>query len=322
MNQGPIGTGCFGKRPPAADYIHHHWGGLGILAWQRWIQDGVGLASARFGAAVESLLRDLRVFQFAFPGVRSDAYLIGALGPGEDRSGRLFPFTVFAEFSPGSSGSVADLIFRHQDVWLRAAEIVTAKEMDLPALFGAVDQLAANDLPAPAGESAVAAYLSRETVGTLTSGSDGDGTRRTLVRVTRNLQRVALQVERDRRPPAYGLRFPLPPDPERATAAWVAFLEMSLRVLGPKLRPALFWTEAGRDRFLDIYPGPAGPEAFLPLLNSSFASDAIFAMEEELPRPEGGESPDDPAEACWADPERKLRDALDRCGSSNGWRRP
>jgi type VI secretion system ImpM family protein len=322
MNQDPIGTGCFGKRPPAADYIHHHRGGPGILDWQRWIQDGVGLASARFGAAVEPLLRGLRVFQFAFPGVRSDAYLVGALGPGEDRSGRLFPFTVFAEFQPELPFSVADLVFRHETVWRRAAEIVTAKEIDLPALFLAVDRLASDDPSASAGDQTVGTYLARETVGTLTSGDDREVTRLTLARVTRNLRRVALRVERDRRPPAYGLRFPLPPEPERATAARAVFLDMSLRALGPKLRPALFWTEAGRGGYLDLYPGPVGPEAFLPLLNPSLSSDAIFAMDDDVGGPEGGESRENPAEACWAEPGLRLQDAVDRCGPASGRRRP
>ncbi len=322
MNQGSIGTGCFGKHPPAADYIHHHRGGPGILDWQRWIQDGVGLASARFGGAVEPLLRDLRVFQFAFPGVRSDSYLFGALGPGEDRSGRLFPFTVFAEVQPEPPFSFAELVFRNESVWRRAAEIVTAKEIDLPALFLAVDRLASGDPPAPAGERTVAAYLARETVGTLTSGGDGDGTRLTLARVARNLRRVALRMERDQRPPAYGLRFPLPPEHERATAARTIFLDMSLRVLGPKLRPALFWTEAGRDGYLDLHPGPAGLGAFLALLNPSFPSDAIFAMDDDIALSEDGDSREYPAEACWAEPGMSLQDAVDRCGSSIGGRRP
>ena len=145
MTPDQIGTGCFGKRPPAADYIHHHRGGPGILDWQRWIHNGVGLASARFGAAVEPLLRNLGAFQFAFPSAHSDSYLIGALGPGEDRSGRLFPFTVFAEVQPGPSGSIADLVFRHESLWRRAVEIVTAKEIDLTALFLAVDGLASDE---------------------------------------------------------------------------------------------------------------------------------------------------------------------------------
>jgi type VI secretion system ImpM family protein len=324
MNQstigGPIGTGCFGKRQPAGDYIHHHQGGPGILDWQRWIHDGVGLASARFGAAVEPLLRDLRVFQFAFPSARSDSYLFGALGPGQDRSGRLFPFTVFAEVQPGPPSSVLELIFRHESLWRRAAEILTAKEVDLPALFLAVDRLVSDDPPAAATERTGAAYLARETVGTLTSDADPDAMRQSLIRVTRNLQRVARQVERDHRPPAYGLRFPLPPEPERATAARAVFLDMSLRVLGPKLRPALFWTEAGRDGYLDLHPGPVGPEAFLPLLSRSFPSDPVFAMDDDVAGPDGGEPRENPADACWAEPGLSLQDAVDRCGSSSGWR--
>ena len=322
MKQHPVGTGCFGKHPPAADYIHHHRGGPGILAWQRWIQDGVGLASARFGAAVEPLLRDLRLFPFAFPGARSDSYLIGVLGPGQDRSGRLFPFTVFAEVQSGPSFSVTDLILRYESVWRRAAEIVTAKEIDLPGLFLAVDRLASDDPPAPTTERTVAAYLAREAVGTLTSGDNPEVTGTVLTRVTRNLRRVVLGVERDHRPPAYGLRFPLPPEPERATAARVVFLEMSLRVLGPKLRPALFWTEAGRSGFLDLYPSPIGPEAFLPLLNPSFPTEAVFAMDDDVAGPEAGGERENPAESCWAEPGLSLQDAVDRSVSTTGWRRP
>jgi type VI secretion system ImpM family protein len=322
MTPDQIGTGCFGKRPPAADYIHHHRGGPGILDWQRWIHDGVGLASARFGAAVEPLLRNLGAFLFAFPSVRSDSYLIGALGPGEDRSGRLFPFTVFAEVRPVPSGSVADLVFRHDNLWRRALEIVTAKEMDLTALFLAVDGLASDHPPAVVGEGAVAAYLARETVGALTSGDDQGMPRLTLVQVTRNLRRVAQRMERDHRPLSYGLRFPLPSGSECATAARAVFLEMSLRVLGPRLRPALFWTETGREGYLDLHPTSVGPEAFLPLLNPSFPSEALFAMDDEIAEPGGGDARENPAEVCWAEPGLSLQDAVNRCAPSSGWRSP
>ena len=159
-------------------------------------------------------------------------------------------------------------------------------------------------------------------MGALTSGDDRGVARQTLAKVTRNLRRVAQRVERDHRPLAYGLRFPLPPAPERATAARAVFLDMSLRVLGPKLRPALFWTEAGRIGYLDLHPSSVGPEAFLPLLNPSFPSDAIFAMDDEVAAPEGGASRENPAEACWAEPGLSLQDAVDRCVSSSGWRRP
>lgn len=322
MNQGPIGTGCFGKRPVAADYIHHHRGGPGILDWQRWIQDGVDRASARFGAAVEPLLRDLGVFLFAFPSGRSDAYLVGALGPGQDRSGRRFPFSVFAEVPSEPSGSIADLVFRHERVWRRAAEIVTAREADLSELFLAVDRLAADDPSSATGEQTVAAYLARETVGTLVSGDDREKVRLILTRVTRNLRRVAHQVDRDRRPPVYGLRFPLPPQSERATAARAVFLEMAMRVLGPKARPALFWTEPGRDGYLDLHPGPAGPEAFSALLSPAAASDAVFTMDEDIGPLEGDGSSESAAEACWADSGLCLQEAVDRCGAPNGRRRP
>lgn len=321
MNQGAIPTGCFGKLPAAADYIHHHRGGPGILEWQRWIQDGVGAASARFGSSVEALLRGLRVHGFAYPGVRSDAYLVGAFGPGHDRSGRVFPFSVFADVSPGPAGSVAELVLACENLLRRAAELVTTTDVDLPTLFAGVDQLGADDATAPARGPVVAAYLSHETVGALTSGSDGDASRSSLVRVTRNLGRVAAQVERDRRQPGYGLRFPLPADPGSATASRVAFIEMSLRMLGPKLRPALFWTQPGHEGILDLYPTPPGPSAFLHLLDRTLESDAVFAMDEGASPPEGMGAREDPAGSCWADAGLSLMEAVDRVAPANGRRR-
>ncbi len=318
MNQGLNGTGCFGKRPPAADYIHHHHGGLNVLDWQRWIQEGVGMASARFGAGVEGRLRDFRVFQFAVPAARPDAYLIGALGPGEDRSGRLFPFTVFAEAPLEPSGTVADLVCGRRPVWRRAASILSARDVDLPELFRQVDALAADGPPDPGGDADAAAYLSRVTVGVLTAGRDGEEMSRTLPRVVRNLRTVASQAERDRRPPAYGLRYPLPAQPERGTAARVLFLSLSLRVLGRRGRPSIFWSEAGQPGFLDVHPGTVGPAVFLHLLDPSLAGEAIFAMDEELLRISGEVATADGAESCWTDPGSTLQEALDRCGLSAG----
>jgi type VI secretion system ImpM family protein len=320
MKQELLSTGCFGKRPPAADYIHHHRGGAVILDWQRWVQDGVGLASARFRAGVEPLLRHLRITQFAFPGARSDVYLIGALGPGEDRSGRLFPFTVFAEVQPEPTFSVADLVCRREGVWRRAAEIAADTEIDLPALFEKVDGMGSDDRTAPAADQTVAEYLARVTVGALVAGRDGESAPDP-AGIVRNLRRVAERADRDRSLPAYGLRFPLPSEPDRASAARAVFLEMSLRALGPKLRPAIFWTEAGPDGHLDLYPGRVGPEAFLPIVSPSYHGDAIFAMDDDAGGPSVRESQEGPAEACWAEPGLSLLEAVDRCATSSGWRR-
>jgi type VI secretion system ImpM family protein len=305
MNQEWTTSGCFGKLPAAADYIHHHQGGAGISEFQHWIQDGVGYASSRLGARVETLLRDLRVLEFLWPVARSGACLTGALGPGEDRSGRVFPFTVFAGVPFPPASPVADLVCGRRALRGRAAGLVSRRDADLVALFADVDRLADEDASAPAESSG--AFLSREPVARLISSGERFG--RVLAGATLNLRGLAARVRREKTPPPYGVRFRLPADPEAAEAAVVVFASMCERVFGERLRPAMFWTRPGAPGFLDVHPQGAGNRAFVHLLDPELDGDGVFAISDPPAELLGAASFAD-AMRPWSDPRLSLADAL------------
>ena len=96
----PVAAGCYGKLPVTGDFLRHHPGGATVLEWERWLEAGLSDASQRLGRGVKERLASFSAFRFVFPGRRSDTLLVGAIGPGRDRSGRLFPFSVFVFAGP------------------------------------------------------------------------------------------------------------------------------------------------------------------------------------------------------------------------------
>lgn len=274
-----LSPGCFGKLPLAADYLRHHRGGLSVLEWERWLEDGVFEASRVLGREVEGSLRRMPPARFLFAGRKAPTLLLGTIGPGADRSGRLFPFSIFVE-RPDDALAAWELPGAHGALLDRMAAMMASPPPALPELFDAVDRLAdgaggglpANGTTAPPGASPESGTLGA----LLGPGGYESGTAE---RIAHRLARLAHRIRLAGEPPDYGLAIALP---EGADASRVAHA-LWLRGLGEALRGArlsLYWRLGGEGARLLAWAGPPGPRAFRHWLDVGGAGEDLYQLDE------------------------------------------
>ena len=265
-------AGCFGKLPLAADYLRHHRGGSTVLEWERWLEEGIREVSHRLGPRVEETLRGFPPGRFVFPGRRAETMLLGAIGPGADRSGRLFPFSVFMERrDDGDPAWRLPLSWPH--LFDQLALVIAGGSADLPALFEQVDGLALREGDPPSQDESGP----KTTLGDLLGpgGYQVGEPERIAYRMARLAHRVRLHGQ----PPAYGLGLGLPETEEKARLAlpfWLRELDGAL----PGTRPALFWREGGPQSRLLAWAGPYAPAAFLHWVDAAVAGDDLYWLDE------------------------------------------
>lgn len=279
MSSARLSPGCFGKLPLAADYLRHHRGGLSVLEWERWLEDGVFEASRLLGREVEGSLRRMPPARFLFAGRKAPSILLGMIGPGADRSGRLFPFSIFVE-RPDDAVAAWELPGAHGALLDRMAEMMASPPPALPELFEAVDRLAdgtGGDLPAEGATGAGGVRPAAGTLGALLGpGGYESGT---VERIAHRLARLAHRIRLAGEPPDYGVAIALPAgvgQTRRALALW-------LRGLGDAMRGArlsLYWRSGGEGARLLAWAGPPGPRAFRHWLDDGGAGEDLYQLDE------------------------------------------
>ncbi len=301
-------SGCFGKDPLAADYLRHHGGGAAVLGFERWLESAVALAATQFGPRVGELLRALPVTFFYFPVREAGMFLVGAMRAGQDRSGRLFPMSVFLAANRGASWTAATIPLAFADFFERARRLLEERQDSLDTLFARVDELAALTSPADEGLSDVRALLSRYTWGEIDSPPQGFGG--ALLSAARTLRVVARRIGPGA-PPGYGLRYPLPHRGARAPAAcfWMALTARWM----PAAREALMlWPALPGAATNHLDADFAGDDAhlFVHSLDGSFVSERLFALHESTRREGEGQGSGGLARAL-ADADTTLVQLLD-----------
>lgn len=265
----------FGKLPVRADFIRRGGPSPALDALdaltQRALRSG---AHARTGPLYRMV--------YAPPGA-SDV-LVGAVQLSRDHVGRTYPLVT------GRSLGRAGLDMRAAAAWpLRwdalltaAAELLTAaiqEEAWMPAVEARLAALP--PLLAPAGRAAeVDAHV--RALGALPVQALWTQLWGSPARVGLVLRRLA---EARRRPPGYGLRFPLPPSAATfgrrdAVAFWLAMSWSLLRA--PSGAPSLFWTD-GEPGALIVFVSAVVPAALGSLLAGEHDPDHIEAIDAGTP---------------------------------------
>jgi type VI secretion system protein ImpM len=290
MNVAAFEPGCFGKLPVAADFIGLHSHSRDALALERWLQDGVSLARQRHGPRSDLLLRELPETYFILWWSDPHAPLIGVILPGRDRSGRVFPFSVFLEARsaiPRSAFEDWPLLF---DRFLfEAAQVGKLEWQDVGELARSVDGLRGH-IPPPAVHDPQSDLLGTTTVQSLIGGGRD---RSRLVSWAASNVRTWIPSSMDRKGggPLSGLRFPIPAADREGRAAASFWLGLLRRLLGPTRQPPnCFWTVAreGNEGHLDAYFDPVDSLGFLHLLAPEFDSDRLYPVEEGGSNARGG----------------------------------
>ncbi|MFQ5559511.1 MAG: type VI secretion system-associated protein TagF, partial [Nitrospinota bacterium] len=88
---------CFGKLPFYPDFIKIN--GTDFNAVDQWFQKGILLLMQKLGADWAQKFSGASQYNFIFQGDQTRNAIVGAFIPGEDKSGRRFPFSIFFETS-------------------------------------------------------------------------------------------------------------------------------------------------------------------------------------------------------------------------------
>ena len=99
-----ISGGYFGKLPSFADFVKYNAAVPELLNFDKWLQEGITKLKISSGNVWEKLYRESPCFRFMYYDSSARNILTGNLYPSYDRSGRLFPFLIFAK--PGTAYSV------------------------------------------------------------------------------------------------------------------------------------------------------------------------------------------------------------------------
>jgi len=212
------------------------------------------------------------------------------LAPGRDRAGRRFPFAVFLQNRAPKFRTLAPTFPAAFAPFLAEAGRIARTEDGSPPDLQAALLAAAGRAPGPGDAGAFSAeeILERRTVGGIEAAFPGS-----VGRGLEGLRQLALRSSQAGRPPAYGLRFPIPVDGDGTRDAAVFWMAATRRVFRQVQEPGIaFWTapaadeaagsvsgpSAGGPGRLDLYFRTPEPAAFLHLVDVAHASDLLLEL--------------------------------------------
>jgi type VI secretion system ImpM family protein len=305
-------VGCFGKLPHVADFVAHNAGGPAALAFEEWLRKAVAVAHERLASRWESLFLAMPPHRFLYWNDPADGAVIGTFAPSRDRSGRLFPFAVFACLPADGAGDRTGLpsaFAPFLDAAARAAGAVGPAADVAQAVEALRGDLPADPHRSPDGAGGAGAG---RTVGDFAAALGADAG--IAARVATNLVGLAPRfAPRAGSAPGLTLRLPLPAAAAEHRAAVAFWLDLTRRVLGVAAGvPALFWSAPAPGAHLDLSFRAPAPVAFLHLVDTGLSSEALYPLDEEGPPPERLAC--DAAARAWlerlAQPATRLADAL------------
>jgi type VI secretion system protein ImpM len=135
---------CCGKLPIHPEFIRHNLSMRETLAFERWLQEGVADITRSHPKGWPPVYRFFPVHHFVLSGSEQEATLIGALVSSRDKSGRVYPFSVFTTITDTLfQKNRATLPLVHRDFFRQSdAFIESAPDMaSVPALTRKLEKL-------------------------------------------------------------------------------------------------------------------------------------------------------------------------------------
>lgn len=87
--------GCFGKMPVHPDFIRHNVKSREAIAFEKWVQEGIGLITRKHSEGWPEIYRAFPRYHFLLIGGEQERTLAGSLMASRDKSGRHYPFSIF-----------------------------------------------------------------------------------------------------------------------------------------------------------------------------------------------------------------------------------
>jgi len=112
--------GFFGKLPVYPDFVRQNAGGPLARALDDWIHEGVAQMNVQGGDNWETRFDAAGSKNFMYHTDDPSKLLVGVFAPSRDKSGRRYPFSLFANASPGKNGRQVHLIPEAYSVFLKA----------------------------------------------------------------------------------------------------------------------------------------------------------------------------------------------------------
>ncbi len=91
--------GYFGKLPNFPDFVRYNSAGEELLAFDKWIQEGITGSKLKLKSAWEKIFKNSPLYSFLFNYQGSKKFLAGSLFPSEDKSSRYYPFITILKFN-------------------------------------------------------------------------------------------------------------------------------------------------------------------------------------------------------------------------------
>lgn len=278
-------VGFFGKLPAYPDFVRQNAGGPLARTLDNWIHEGVAQMNVQGGGDWRVKFDAAVPRNFLYHVDDPSKFLVGVFVPSRDKSGRRYPFSLFANVSPGKNGQHVHLVAEAYSVFLRAA-VRLLNDLNSAAVelrSGKVSALATT-LPQNLYEfdRRLARLLERKKMGDFWSETLGDFAGPAKYLVMKNLLSTLAPLRgKDLRKFELCLAFPLSTEPAAQgfqIAIWLAFCRQVLK--HPVNSIVAFWDakEGATPARLYLFFRPPGPRYLSCLLDSQRAGDLIWDM--------------------------------------------
>jgi type VI secretion system protein ImpM len=114
-------VGLFGKLPSHPDFVRMNAGSPLARVLDTWMQEGLSAMRTQMGNDWEAAFDRATPIFFAFRSKDPSEVLVGICRPGRDRSGRRYPFLVFAHVQLGRGGAAFHVVPQGYTHFLKAA---------------------------------------------------------------------------------------------------------------------------------------------------------------------------------------------------------
>lgn len=291
MSAGIFSALCFGKLPTFGDFVRHNASSPEMMAFDRWLQEGIFLAKSKLGDGWEDIYQNAPFYHFLFYPENARQFFLGVLKPSSDKSLRKYPFLVSLQIETARFDSrfrtFAPAIFKPflEDVqqffinnpnftnMQEIAEYTESLSVTVPENYLRLIQPYREYLATTTGEQ----FWSRQ----LSSFQDE---RKYLI--FKNLTEILLPLRKqDISRVSLGFRFPLGDSAAGNNFDACFWQDVALQLLGypPGALPLLFWSNSANSSaaYLFLFFRPPSPKNFANFLNADLDSDTICKLEEE-----------------------------------------
>ncbi len=290
----PDQIGCFGKMPIHPDFIRHNVNSREVIAFEKWLQEGIGLVTRKHPGGWPEVYKSFPRFNFVLVGGEQERTLAGTLVASQDKSGRNYPFATLV--------AADELLFRqmqaivpyvYQDFFRATEDISLAKWSNEPLslLTGRVDGISRRDTGLTKRQMLEAEIdvLEKIPMGQLWTQALPDADAGVREQIFNTLfSALKTVVRRGPTRTNWGIRLPLPSDGEQIPFVmfWLQIIESILE--DRSWRAHCFWNRAGAEHpaSLTVFFKPMPGSFLLQLLNPAVDDGSIFDITRELSSPE------------------------------------